>query len=243
MAPTEITVTGKGPNHQYVRIGYLEETGRTYYHIRFIDGALGGNMDPSTQVLQVPIADVEVLDGWRFDLLADYLAQAGHALQWQSQRQETLRALRTEHYAKADKAVEAGIRRWEKTNPLPTVGSLPTEVLPSTTVTPEPEPSPEPYPDPDEACFECGMFNGDHAVDCAMSMELETLTPEAGPATPGRWEINDRVIVTDTGEAGQVIKVADGVDGNLTVYVSVGGTYPREFTPGELTPPAAVANG
>jgi hypothetical protein len=245
-SPVEITVLGKGPN-QYVRIGYLEETGRTYYHIRFIEGALGGNMDPSTQVLQVPIADVEVQDGWRFDLLADYLAQAGHALQWQSQRQETLRALRDEHYAKAEKAIEAGVRRWERTNPLPTVGSLPTEILSAaadgaTAVTHEPEP--EPIPDPDEECTECGMLNGDHTVDCSMSMDLESLISEDEPATPGRWEINDSVVVADTGEAGQVVKISDAVDDNVTIYVSVEGAYPREFNPGELlTPARAVANG
>tara|TARA_Y100000310_G_scaffold279282_1_gene298305 strand:- start:65 stop:742 length:678 start_codon:yes stop_codon:yes gene_type:complete len=175
----------------YVRIGLLEETGRIYYHIRMIDGALSGMMEPASAITEVPRASVELIDGWRFDLLSAQLANAQAILQWQAERQQAVAAIKAEAEAKLEKQVEVAIKRWEREHPRPG------HSLTSSTDPDEAEPPESPQRDEPLAPEGTSDLVDHHAP----------ATPqESSPVATGAWSpaVGETVMVKEAFEVGTV---------------------------------------
>jgi hypothetical protein len=112
----EVTVVGQEGG---VQLGILDETGRAYHYIRIIHGALAGSLEASQVTTKMSKGAVEIIDGFRFDLLAEHVTRAQETLLWQTRRQEAI----SEIHARADrnrtKFVQHGIHQWERDNPVP----------------------------------------------------------------------------------------------------------------------------
>ena len=208
--PREVTVIGNYTGA--VQIGILEETGRRYYHVRFIAGALVGDTTPSQETSKVSIAGVEVLDGFRFDLLSDYVVRTSAALLWQAERQGALTDIQHEADSKRNKQVELAIRKWERDHPRPEAT--------------QPPPTPEPLPDPvpvGEAEFDPGQVAEPLGIILDRDPDLHQFPPlnegeaEAKAPPPAYWDVGAGVLVRDTFDFVQIMQA--NFEANKWLYV------------------------
>jgi hypothetical protein len=225
----EVTIIGKGLA-AYVSIGLLEETGRRYHHIRFIEGALVGGTEPSEQISKVLQSSVDIVEGFRYDLLADYVARTQSALQWQGERAQAIAAIKDEAENKMVQQVDRAIKRWERDNPRPGQ-DLDTQ--------PRPEPEPEPEPEPVPAGVDLGLVAV--AVDDEFIDDDDTEEPPPGTGTEtgtdGPWQKGDLVAVKQTGQRGIVMMAEEG-DYHVSFPIPDSNPprseYPQKFDGSEL---------
>jgi hypothetical protein len=208
-----------------VQLGILEKTGRRYHHIRMIDGALVGHTFPSINTTRVPIDAVEVIEGFRYDLLTEYVEHNKAALLWQAQRQQAIAQIKFEANTKMVKAVETATRWWERKNPM--------EVQPNFSQ------SEEPLPTPEEPVVELETVE---ELDDQGGGDIQDDTFMVGGA---EWSVGAVVVVRDTFESGLISKIeqVDGTDDEYNVWVAIGaatgvkGAFPVKFSADKLEGP------
>ena len=213
-----------------VQLGILEQTGRRYHHIRMIDGALVGHTFPSINTTRVPIDAVEVIEGFRYDLLTEYVEHNKAALLWQAQRQQAIAQIKSDANTKMLKAVETATRWWERNNPM--------QVQPDFSQSEEPLPTPEEPVMELETVEELDDQGGDDIQD-------DTVQPVTFMVGAAEWGIGTVVVVKETFESGVISKIepVDGTDDDFNVWVAIGaatgekGAFPVKFSADKLEGP------
>lgn len=238
----EVTIVGKADG--YVSIGILEDLGRKYLHIRLIDGSLVGGTEPSGQVSKVLRQDVEIIDGYRYDLLIEYVERTKAVLRWQTERQEAVNCIKATATAKVEKQVRLAIRRWEREHPRPdaiTPRPEPPEPEPVPAGDPPPTNSTTPFldnianlgkPEPLSEEQQTSTPGGNEFMDDEEKADDERAPTESGSSGP--WSVGDTVSIKATWDTGIVSK-AQPEDGEYWVSVEKG--YPQKFMANELEAP------
>jgi len=149
-----------------VGLGVLDQVGRRFYHVRFIKNAGQGGTELADKAVEIPIGDVEIVDGYDYMSLIAFQDRNRAILEWRGRRQVIKGLAQVEAMEGVEKKVLATMRKWDKENPEPTAGK-PHFINTGTTETVslgsgEPDPGPE-----TQECVECGMFGGYHGVDCS----------------------------------------------------------------------------
>ncbi len=219
----EVTIVTKD-NH-YVRLGLLQETGRIYYRVRILEG---GMMEPANSTTEILRNKVDLLDGYRFDLLREQLEQLLHAqgaLQWQAERQQTVAELTATAEAKVERQVGLAIKRWEREHPRPT-GNVTESVggpgIHLASEGPEPpiweaEPTvPDGPDDPRTPLDSEGRVTDRHSDD--NGLESAPVTAAWSPA------VGDQVIVKDNFELGKIRAITDEPGEVFDIYVQLDDT-------------------
>lgn len=231
--PREVTIRDK--ESQVVQLGLLRDTGRRYHHIQFIDGATIGQTRPSASMTRVPIADVEVIEGYRYDLVAQYVDRNKTALLWQSERQQAIVVIKLEAEEKKERAVEAAIKRWEREHPV--TATEPTTIA-DITIDLTDDLTDDTIDLPEFPRFDADDYLLDNAQD-------DTMPPQTYTVGGAQWGVGTLVVVKDTWESGVISKIdpVAGTDDEYDVWVSVHagpdgpGNFPVRFSADRLEGP------
>lgn len=121
----EVTIIFR--NGSRVGLGVLEQVGRKFYHLRFVDDAFQGGTEPSKDVIEVPIEDVELIEGFDYEVLIGFQDRTRDLLMWRGRRQSVENEARTSAMQGVEAKVARDTKAWEKTNPKPVLAPVSTD--------------------------------------------------------------------------------------------------------------------
>ncbi len=102
-----------------VGLGVLDETGRKFHHIRFVKNAGRGGTELADKAVEIPIDDVEIIDGYDYDSLILFQDLNRATLEWRGRRQRAKNAAQIEAMEGVERKVATTMRKWDKENPEP----------------------------------------------------------------------------------------------------------------------------
>ncbi len=113
----EVTIIHRDGSN--VGLGILEQTGTKFYHVRYIKDAFQGGIELSDRVTEIPMEDVEIVDGYDYQALIDFQDRNRSVLLWRGARQAEVNAVREKAMSGVEAKVARDMKAWDKANPEP----------------------------------------------------------------------------------------------------------------------------